>query len=68
MTQLQKRVLDACPGAKNVKIEVTPMNKLQIELTVRSDDQISPAADKLYNVPELAAYRETLELHFLVGE
>jgi hypothetical protein len=66
IAMLQKRVAEACPGVKDVKIEVV-MNKLRIELTVRSDDQINAAAEKVFNVPELADYRDDLELVFAVG-
>jgi hypothetical protein len=66
LAKLQKRVQEAIPEAKGIKLEVTPANKLQIELTVRSDDQISAAAGKLYSLPEVMDYREELELHFTV--
>jgi hypothetical protein len=62
----EKVIRAACPELKDVKIE-TAMNKLRIELTVRQEDQISPCADKVFNVPELADFRETMELAFTVA-
>ncbi len=66
--KLQKKILEVCPGAKDVKIEITPANKLLIELTVRSDDQITPFAGKLYSLPDLVDIRDDVELHFTVGQ
>lgn len=63
---LQKSVQAACPAAKDIKIEVA-MNKLRIELTVRNEDQITPSAEKVFAVPELADYREEIELAFTVA-
>ncbi len=63
---LQKRVEAACPAVKDVKIKIA-MNKLRIELTVGSEDQITPSAEKVFSVPELADYREELELAFTVA-
>jgi len=63
---LRKRVQAACPTVTGVKIEVA-MNKLRIELTVRNEDQITPSAEKVFAVPELADYREQLELAFTVA-
>jgi osmotically-inducible protein OsmY len=63
---LQKRVQTACPSVTDVKI-VVAMNKLRIELTVRNEDQITPSAEKAFAVPELADYREELELAFTVA-
>jgi osmotically-inducible protein OsmY len=68
IAKLQKRVIEVCDGAQDVKIEVTPMNKIRIELTVRSDDQITPFAGKVYGLEELTDYREALELFFTVGQ
>jgi hypothetical protein len=42
-------------------------NKLRVELTVRSDDQIPDFAGKVYSVAELSEYREDVELLFTVG-
>lgn len=67
-SKLQKRILEVCAGAKDVKIEATPMNKIMIELTVRSDDQITPFAGKIYSLPELVEMRDEVELHFTVGQ
>jgi hypothetical protein len=67
-SKLQKRILELCPGAKDVKIEAAPMNKVRIELTVRSDDQITPFAGKIYSIPELVEMRDEVELHFTVGQ
>jgi hypothetical protein len=66
--RLQKRILEVCAGARNVRIEITPMNKLRIELTVRSDDQITPFAGKVYELSELTDYRDAVELFFTVGQ
>lgn len=68
ITRLQKRVLEVCAGATDVKIEVTPTNKLRIELTVRSDDQITPFAGKVYGLSELTEHRDAVELFFTVGQ
>ena len=68
IAKLQKLVQEACPGVKDVKIEVTPANKLRIELTVRSDDQIGTFAGNIYGVSELADYRDEIELYFTVAE
>jgi hypothetical protein len=65
---LQKRVLEVCAGAKDVKIELTPANKIRIELTVRSDNDITPLAGKVYSLPELMDYRDDVELYFTVGK
>jgi hypothetical protein len=63
---LQKHVQAACPSVTDVKI-VVAMNKLRIELTVRTEDQITPSAEKAFGVPELADYREDIELAFTVA-
>jgi hypothetical protein len=63
---LQKRVREKCVEAKDVKIEVAT-NKLRIELTVRNENEVSPVAEKVFGVPELADYREHLELVFAVS-
>jgi BON domain len=68
VSKLQKRILEVCPGAKDVKIEATAANKLQIELSVRSDDQITTFAGMIYGLPELADLRESVELHFTVAK
>jgi hypothetical protein len=68
IAKLQKQVQEACPDVKNVKIEVTAAHKLQIDVTVRNDEQIATVAGKLYSMPELASYGEQLELHFTVGQ
>jgi osmotically-inducible protein OsmY len=65
---LQKRVREACAGAKDVKIELTPANKVRIELTVASDDQITTFAGKVYGLSELSDYRDAVELYFTVGQ
>jgi hypothetical protein len=66
--KLLKRVQEACPGAKDVKVELTAAKKLKIELTVRDEAQLSTFAGNIYNIPELADYRDDLELHFAVAE
>jgi BON domain len=66
IAMLQKCVKEVCTEVKDVKIEVAK-NKLRVELTVRTEDQVSTAAEKVFNVPELAEYREALELVFAVS-
>jgi hypothetical protein len=66
IAMLQKRVREKCAEVKDVKIQVAT-NKLRIELTVRNADEVSPVAEKVFNVPELADYREDLELVFAVS-
>jgi len=68
LAKLQKRVMEACPAAKDVKLEVTPDNKLKIELTVATSAQIDPCAEKIYAVAELADYVEAVELYFTVAD
>jgi hypothetical protein len=68
IAKLQKQVQEACPDVKNIKFEITPTHKLQVELTVRSDEQIAVVAGKLYSMPELMPYVDELELHFSVNK
>jgi osmotically-inducible protein OsmY len=65
---LEKRVREACAGAKDVKIEVTPANKVRIELTVASDNEITTFAGKVYGLAEVSDYRDAVELYFTVGQ
>jgi hypothetical protein len=67
ISKLEKKVKEACSEVKNVKIEITPMSKLQIELAVANEDQIANVAGKIYSMAELMDYRDDLELHFSVG-
>lgn len=68
LPRLQKRVTDACPGAKGVKLELMTGNKLKIELTVRSEAQIGTFTGSIFNIGELDDYREDIELHFVLSE
>ncbi len=68
LDRLRKRVLEVCDGATDIKLEVTLANKLRIELTVRSDDQITPFAGKVYGMAELMDYRDAVEIFFTVAQ
>jgi osmotically-inducible protein OsmY len=66
LAKLEKRVTETCSGAKDIKV-VVAMNKLRIEMTVRSDSQIQAFADRVYAIAELAEFREDVELIFAVA-
>jgi hypothetical protein len=68
IAKMQKKVLEACPGAKDVKIELAKSGKLRIDLTVRTEEQIGTFAGNIFNVAELTDYRDEIEMHFTLEE
>ena len=62
----QRLILEKCNGARDAKVEFKSATELVVELTVRSDEQISTFAGIVLNLPELEAYRERIDLQFKV--
>jgi osmotically-inducible protein OsmY len=63
--QLQKRVLEKCTGARDVRVEFKTATDVVVELTIERDEQINTFAGVVFNLPELQPYQ--VELQFKVG-
>lgn len=62
----QKRIEQACPQAKAVRVEVVAPTELRVELTIRNDDQITTFAGPIFALVEREGYR--LDLRFSVEQ
>ena len=59
--ELQKRVMTAWPGAKSVEVEFTSATEVRITLEIRDEKELSPAAERVFALPELERYRPDLQ-------
>lgn len=62
----QQRVEQTCPQAKAVRVEIVSPSELRVELTVRTDDQITKLAGPIFALVEREGYR--LDLRFSVEQ
>jgi hypothetical protein len=59
--RIKKRIAEACPGVKEVKVEVVSMNELRVEVTTRTEDQVTTFATQIYGLSEMQMYRADLQ-------
>jgi hypothetical protein len=59
-TRLQQRILAACKQAKGVEVQFTSSDAVRITAEVRSEKDITPAAETILKLPELRDYRPEL--------
>ena len=59
--ELQKRIRTALPSAKNVNVELTSPTEVRIVIEIASEKDLSPAAERVFALPELEHYRPDLQ-------
>jgi osmotically-inducible protein OsmY len=65
LPQIQKRIKDACPKAKEVIVTQKPTGEVKVEIHVREDGDIDTTLNRVYALPEMESYR--LEVNFVIG-
>ena len=59
--ELQKRIKAAWPNAKTVEVEFTSATEVRITLEIRDEKDLTPAAERVFALPELERYRSDLQ-------
>jgi hypothetical protein len=59
--RLKKQIEAACPGVKEVKVEVAATSEFRIEVTVRSEEQVSTFAERILELPDVQSNKADMQ-------
>lgn len=65
LPQIQQRIREACPKAKDVIATQKPTGEVKVEIHVREDGDIDGILNRIYSLPDMESYR--LEVNFVIG-
>ncbi len=66
LAKLEKRIKEACPELKSVRLVAKANHEIEVEATVRRAEDIERVATKLYTTPDFQAYK--FDLKFMVAK
>jgi hypothetical protein len=59
--ELRKRIMAAFPQAKNVDVQMAANQEVRITIEIRSENEITAAAERIFAIPELENLRPELQ-------
>ncbi len=60
-TELQKRILSACPKVKTAEVAFLSATALRITLEIRDEKDLNPTAERVFAIPDLQNYQPELQ-------